>query len=150
MAQNGQLLLVLEDDAMSETTTRYAIKLAKRMDCSLSVLILSAFKDETAFDLKRQQRLIDDVQGILEDESAKGLVAFRPGDKASQLLKHIALTPSVKAIVWRGDEDIVAGRRPKMSAHWFAKVRSHIACPIIIPERLKQADSLSTYRKGDI
>lgn len=150
MAQNGQLLLVLEDQAMSAATTRYAVKLAKRMNCSLSVLILSAFKDETADDSKKQLRLIRDVEATLEAESAKGAVALRQGDKASQLLKHIALTRALKAIVWRGDEDIMAGRRPKMSEHWFAKVRSHVGCPIIIPERITRKANLSTHKKGDV
>lgn len=147
MALNGQLLLVLEENAMSATTTRYAIELAKRMNCSLSVLILAAFKNETTDDLKEHQQLIDDVKGLLQTESAKGLIELRQGDKASQLLKHIALTPAIKAIVWSGDEDIVSGRRLKMSEHWFAKVRSHIVCPIIIPERLKKETKLSPYKK---
>lgn len=127
------ILLLLEDGIFNPESTCYAIKLAKRIGCSVSVLMLvdhiagKSGKDTDDPDVLRQTLDMITAAGI----HARGHFGY--GDKASEFLKHLALNPSLVTIVWGGREGFVTGQKKKKTDHWFTKVKSTIQCPVIRP-----------------
>lgn len=127
------ILLVLEDGLFPDESICCAIKLAKRMNCAVSILMLPGNSiDENAKeadDHPLMKHAIDSI--IAEGVHAEGDLKY--GDKASAFLKYLALTPSVRAIVWGGNQEIEGKSIKKKDAYWFAKVKSSIQCPVVRP-----------------
>jgi len=128
------MLLVLEDGLFPDEIIYYAIKLAKRMDCSISILMLSV---NTSDEIKRDASIQTIMKNTIDMILGEGIHAegnFAHGDKASAFLKHLALNPPLSAIVWGGNEDIGKGPIKKKGDYWFAKVKSSVQCPVVRPE----------------
>ncbi len=128
------ILLVLEDNLFPEESLCCAVKLAKRMNAWVSILMLPGTKPtdrqphERDLDIMMREA-VDRV--ITEGIHAEG--AFKYGDKASAFLKHLAMMPSLRAIVWGGKYEIGVRFMRKRENHWFAKVKSAIQCPVVRP-----------------
>ncbi|GAB6096548.1 hypothetical protein JCM14469_28010 [Desulfatiferula olefinivorans] len=129
MILERQILLVLENGVIDAAVVDYAVKLARRMDGALSLVMLvprdmASGLWETAL-AEAGERVRRDGQG--------GCHEIRRGAQASELLKYIAVAPAIAAIIWGGDGDILTGRRRRKSEHWFEKVRPLITCPLVTP-----------------
>ncbi len=127
------IFLILEDGLFPHESICHAIKLAKRINCSISVLMLADYTDE-GFEGKTDEQ--DMMQHTLDMITAEGIHAqgaFGYGDKASEFLKHLALKPSLSAIVWGGNEGIGKGQIKKKGDYWFTKIKSTIPCPVVRP-----------------
>ncbi|MBU0993159.1 MAG: hypothetical protein KJ737_11755 [Proteobacteria bacterium] len=128
------ILLVLEDGLFPDESICYAIKFARRMACAISVLMLAGNTsdgDEYHSDMQdTMKHTVDNI--IAEGIPAEGNFAY--GDKASAFLKHLALNPSLTAIVWGGNEEIGKVTVKKKGDYWFTKVKSSIQCPVVRPE----------------
>ncbi len=127
------ILLILEDGVFHEESVCYAIKLAQRMSCSISVLMLVANTDGTSEACSSEREIFEETLKIISAKGIDVMGKIRCGDKASEFLKHLASNPSFETIVWGGGEEIVAEHHVKKAAHWFTKVKSTIQCPVVRP-----------------
>jgi hypothetical protein len=128
------ILLVLEDGEFREESVYYAIKLAERINCSVSVLMLVANSDYEADKLNNGEKIIEIVLGIIRSKGINTMGKIRYGDKASEFIKHLALNSQIEAIVWGGKEESITRSKKKKSEHWFAKVKSNVPYPVVMPE----------------
>lgn len=138
MTETRHILLVLENGIAEMAKVRYAVELARRMDCVVSILMLIPY--ETKLIGGGGHHAFNHAVAMLEDEGLSGHHDIRYGDKASEFIKFIAVAPTLAAIIWGSDGDIVTGRRRKKSEHWFEKVRPHIHTPIVTPRTRAKAE----------
>ena len=133
MTPTRWILLVLEDGLFPGERISYTVKLAKRMGCAISILMLPGNSlQETGIHGEEAEMMMHTLDMINGDGVyAKGVIM--PGDKASAFLKHLALTGSLTIIVWGGQEEIEKGINRKNKDAWFTKVKSAIECPVVIP-----------------
>ncbi len=128
------VLLVLEDGMVPEESLCHTIGLARRLGCSVSVLMLM---EENVYGTPAgYEQGCKDLKQALDRIRSEGLdvrYSLEHGEKASGLLKHIALIPSLSALVWGGKEDIASTRKKRKGDHWFERVRPAVPCPIVSP-----------------
>jgi hypothetical protein len=127
------ILLVLEDGTFHEESVFYAINLAKRIDCSISVLMLLKNAERAPEELDSKRRIVKEILKVIRAEKVNAQAKIRYGNKASEFLKHLAGNPSFAAAVWDGKKDFVSGCNIKKGEHWFAKIKANIRCPIVRP-----------------
>ena len=127
------ILLLLEDGVFNEESVCYAINLAKRIDCSISVLMLVANNARGAEGFNNEQRIVKKIINAIKAEKINTQVKIKYGDKASEFLKHLASSPSFAATVWGGEEDFAAGRNKTGKEHWFSKIKANIQSPVVRP-----------------
>lgn len=130
----GNFLVVFEDDVICKNTLAYAVEFTRRMKGSLSLLMLKdMLKESDAIDdNKRLQKELDSLFEHLEANDFKKSMVVRFGDKASELLKFVALSPSFHSLIWGGDKDVLR-KINKRRNHWLAKIVADIGLPVVIP-----------------
>ncbi|WDN87625.1 hypothetical protein BuS5_00593 [Desulfosarcina sp. BuS5] len=133
MISDKWILLVLEDGAFHSESVYYAINLAKRIDCSISVLMLAANAECDPEGLNREQGIVKKILNAIRAEKVNVQAKIRYGDKASEFLKHLADNPSFAVTVWGGGEEFAAERNIKKGKNWFAKIKVNIRCPVVRP-----------------
>jgi len=127
------ILLVMEDGVFHEESVCYAIKLAHRIHCSVSVLMLAANTENEPGIINNAQQVLKKIMHLIKAKNITTQGRIRCGDKASELLKHLADNPSFLTIVWGGEEKTLSGRNMKKKDDWFAKIKTNIRCPVIRP-----------------
>ena len=135
MASVRWVLLVIEDETFKTESISYAINLAKRIDCSISVLMLTENPDSERYPLANESEIIKKILHMIKAEGVPVQGTSKHGDKASGLLKHLASYSSFEAIIWGGKEAIVSKHIPKKPAHWLGKIKATIRCPVISPTK---------------
>ncbi len=138
MASERQILIVLEDGIFNTDTFLYSVRLAKRMGCCLSVLMLIPYDNGLIDNMAIIKRMNSVICEFIQEKGINVVSVIQQGDKASQFFKHLAVQSSLATIVWGSDSDIVSGKRRKHSEHWFAKVRAQIKCPVVTPKTRKK------------
>ena len=124
----GRILVLLEDGACREESVRYAFELAKRLHACVEVLIL--FSSRVPVD-GTGDALGKSIEQVAAEEGICITTFVRRGDKASELVKHMATHPPVDMMVWGGDESALSAGRAQRSKHWLARVRKEIECPVL-------------------
>jgi len=127
------ILLVLEDGIFREESVCYAIKLARRIDCSVSALMLVANIGRDPSNEGNEKLVLAKIISMIKAENINTRGLIRYGDKASEFLKHLADNPSFLTIVWGGEEKTFSGRNMKKTDAWFSKIKTNIRCPVIRP-----------------
>ena len=127
------ILLLLEDGVFHKESVYYAINLAKRIGCSISVLMLMANAAHESEGLNNEQKIVKKIINAIKAEKINIQAKIKYGDKASEFLKHLASKPSFAATVWGGREEFVAGHNFKKKDHWFLKIKANIQCPVVRP-----------------
>lgn len=127
------ILLVMEDGVFHEESVCYAIKLAHRIHCSVSVLMLGANTENETEETNNAQQVFKKIMNLIKAENISTRGKIRYGDKASEFLKHLADNPSFLTIVWGGEEKTLSGRNKRKTDYWFAKIKTNIRCPVIRP-----------------
>ncbi|MFW5740709.1 MAG: universal stress protein [Myxococcota bacterium] len=136
MGTGSRILAVLEDGRCREESVRYALELAKRTRGRVEVLILfpSAKLPGELLPGEGSQEpgevLGRSLRQVAADEGIPLATYIKHGDKASELVKHMAGRRRIDMLVWGGDEAALSGA-PRAAKHWFARVRSEIACPVV-------------------
>lgn len=129
MVARNHVVLLVEHGQWESVHQRFALDLAKRLDCALAVLVLAEAGPDA------QSAKPDDLVASLLDAAAEDGVEIhaevRQGDQASELLKFLAARPSVRALIWGGDDAALTSVPGRKSKHWFARLRHQIACPIV-------------------
>ncbi|MBL0731758.1 MAG: hypothetical protein JJW03_02755 [Desulfosarcina sp.] len=133
MMSDKWILLLLEDGVFHEESLYYAINLAKRIDCSISVLMLVANKARGSGSLNNEQKIAKKIINVIKAEKINTQSKIKYGDKASEFLKHIAGSPSFAATVWGGKKEFAGGRNKTKKKHWFSKIKTNILCPVVRP-----------------
>ncbi len=123
----------MEDGAFHVESVYYAINLAKRIDCSISVLMLVSNAECDPEGLNSEQGILKKILKSIRAEKVNVQAKIRYGDKASEFLKHIAGSPSFAVTVWGGKEEFVGGRNKTKKKHWFSKIKANIRCPVVRP-----------------
>ncbi len=129
------ILLVMEDEAFRAESVLYTVNLAKRINCSVSVLMLTENSDDRDDSSTDKQ---DNVEKTLDMIKAEGVYVqgmTRHGDKASALLKHLATYPSFEAMIWGGKQELTSKHGLKRPDHWLAKIRTMIQCSVVSPTK---------------
>jgi len=129
------ILLVMEDETFRLESVFYTVNLAKRIDCSVSALMLTEHSDDKKAQITSEQDVIEDVIDMIKAQGVSAQGISRHGDKASALLKHLAAYSSFEAIIWGGKEEITAKHSIKKPDHWLAKIRTTIQCPVVSPAK---------------
>ena len=129
MPATRTILLLFEDEEVRREELLYSVELARRMACELRILMLVERKEngeEAAARVRFEESVARLTPPAVEIESE-----LRSGDKASELLKFLALAPPVGTLVWGGNEKALTGRGDRKAEHWMAKLRSDLSCPIV-------------------
>jgi hypothetical protein len=123
-------LVIFEDGIIRRDTIFYALQLASRMEGSLYILMLSD-ESEPEVQAKAQEALAEMLEGISFGNRVSWEI--RSGDKASELLKYLALAPPFHTVVWGGEDKVLKESRYGKKRHWFAEAAKKISCPIVTP-----------------
>lgn len=123
----------MADGLFHEESVCYAIKLARRINCSISVLMLQTTAENGNRGSNNAQNVFTKIIDRISVENIPVRGRIRSGDKASEFLKHLVEYPSFQTIVWGGEEDPLAGRKSNKTDDWFAKIKSTIRCPVVRP-----------------
>jgi len=129
---------MMEDGAFRAESVCYAVNLAKRINCSISVLMVATNTDHEDESLIHDQKVVKKVLDMINVEGVNTQSTVRYGDKASELLKHLAASPSFEAIIWGGEKKIVSGHNLKKPDHWLAKIEKTIQCPVVSPTKKRK------------
>jgi hypothetical protein len=125
------LLIVFDDARLHDESMRYAIELAKRLDCGLSALVLPG---ESADRSVGTASGFDAVRQVARAEGVDLELDLCEGDPPSLLLKYLATHPPLRALVWGGDAAVVSAHPQGGGRHWFGRVRRQIRCPVVTAE----------------
>jgi hypothetical protein len=130
MAEQKRIMVLFEDGKIRNETILYAVELARRMESTLSVLMLMADTESEAKGLvdSRLDTIVETVQqyGIPVKKS------IRYGDKTSELLKFLASDHHPSTIVWGSNDNVITKRGGK-PGHWLTKAARHVGCSIVSP-----------------
>ncbi len=125
------LLIVFDDARLHDESMRYALELAKRLDCGLSALVLPG--EASAGGVEAASGL-DAVRQVADAEGVDLVLDLYEGDPPSLLLKYLATHPPFRALVWGGDAAVVSAHPHGGGRHWFGRVRRQIRCPVVTSE----------------
>ena len=132
-----RMLVVIENEDVSQEAVDYARELARRMDVEVTLLMVAemAFLDTTWLGSKRSaiSELDERAGALLSGLSAEFLkegiatsAALRVGDPAQELAKFLAERPPFQAIIWGSGESLPGGPRN----HWIARAAQALECPL--------------------
>lgn len=130
MAEQKKIMVLFEDGKIRKETVLYAVELARRMESSLSILMLMSDMDSEAKGLEESK-----LQSIVESIESYGIPAkreIRYGDKTSELLKFLASDHHPSTIVWGSNDNVITKRGAK-PGHWLTKAARHVGCSIVSP-----------------
>jgi hypothetical protein len=122
------VLIVFDDCRVRDDSMRYALELAKRLDCHLSALVLPGAGAE---DGTSARACLDAIRQAGSAEGVEVQPSVCDGDPASVLLKFLATHPPFRALVWGGDAVVVAAHPYGGGRHWFGRIRGQIRCPVV-------------------
>ncbi len=127
------ILLVLEDGRFPDESIGYTVKLAKRMNSAISILMLYSYEQADNLEKHDGTNMLKHVMDTITTEGIHVEGHIATGNKASSFLKHLAINPSLSAIVWGGNRGIGTRQAKKIEDTWFSKVKSSIQCPVVMP-----------------
>ena len=136
-----RILVIFENEGVSQRALSYAQELAHRMDSEVALLMLveMAFADRAFLGSKRnsirmlEARIGKTLGGLSSGFLERGIsvsVALRIGDPAQELVKFLAERPSFHAVIWGSHETLPHRNRPRRR-HWIEKVSDSLECPLL-------------------
>nr|AEI30677.1 UspA domain-containing protein [uncultured microorganism] len=157
-----RVLVVFENEKVSEKALVYARELALRMDCEVTLLMLVEMPFQNGSHLAPKREAIREIEKrmgkVLAERSAeflkKGIVvsaALRIGAPAQELMKFLAERHPFQVVIWGGADDFTErGSVPKN--HWMNKMAAKLEGSLIIVSHreLKGLESkIGTWSGGD-
>ena len=135
-----RILVIFEDEKVSEEALVYSRELALRMDSEVTLLVLIHMEFKRGSMLESRRKTINRIKNhmghklteLSSEFVKKGIsvsVAIRVGDPAQELLKFLAERPPFQTIVW-GSSDVLPDTLPGNVNHWIRKVTDALECPI--------------------
>jgi len=134
---SGKIMVLFDCLSIREEPVQYSIELAKRMDCSLSVLVLLSLDSEEVLEADDLETRADRaLQGALDSARRAGVeveAEVRAGSPSSELMKFLAGARSVRTVVWGGAPS--CGDPMPDKSHWLSRMKDMLSCPVVVPSR---------------
>jgi len=133
-----RVLVVMENERVSDQAIYYARELAQRMDAEVSFLMLveMAALDRAWLGSSRSaiseldDRVGRQMAGLSQDFLRAGIAtsaALRVGDPKQELFKFLAERPPFQVLIWGSHEELPGGAS---RGHWLAKAAASLECPL--------------------
>jgi len=132
-----QIMALFDSASMRRESLKYSIELAKRMNATLTLLVILPFEvsRNTSNDIepmiKRGVQAEELLKKHVEPIKNTGLsveTAVRIGNPRSELVKYIAEAGRFEIIVWGAKPDLM-----KKKDHWLVRMKDTLECPVITP-----------------
>jgi nucleotide-binding universal stress UspA family protein len=131
----GKVMVLADSLSMREEAVQYSIELAKRMDYSLTLLVLLPLDSEEAAHARDLETHAREALGWPVDSARRAgvqvEVEIRLGDPSSELMKFLASSRSVQTIVWGGTPGL--GNLKRRKGHWLFRMKDMLEYPVVIP-----------------
>ena len=135
-----RILVIFEDEKVSEQALIYSRELALRMDSEVTLLLLVHMDFKRGSMLESRRKNINRIKNHMGEKLTevssefvkKGIsvsVAIRVGEPAQELLKFLAERQPYQTIIW-GSSDALPDVMPGNTAHWIRRVTDALECPI--------------------
>jgi hypothetical protein len=136
-----RILVLFDSPTLRDEAVHYSIELAKRTDSELVFLGLlppESTDGESTQDGLRQSstRARDVLMKHVEGAENAGIAAegqLKLGDPQSELMKFLAGASSIRTIVWGGSRSVMESGGRRRNAHWLAKTKGILECPVVVP-----------------
>jgi len=139
-----KILVITDGLALKEEAFKYAEGLAKRIDALVVILMLlepGEGDGRLRGDMElagAQSQAIESLMEYVNELERAGVEAepwLRIGDPASEFLKFLAGVGRFQAIIWGGNGAVIQEKSRGKQSHWLFKVKDHLDCPLLAPER---------------
>ena len=135
-----RILVIFEDEKVSEQALTYSRELALRMDSEVTLLALVLMEFKRGSMLESRRKTINRIKNHMGEKLTelssefvkKGIsvsVAIRVGDPAQELLKFLAERLPFQTIIWGSNEEL-PDMQPANVNHWIRKIKNALECPI--------------------
>ena len=130
MAGEKEILVLFEDCNIRKESVRYSIELARRLDMSILLLMLvtNSLRASCSEDALGKELMDPILQARIKVSKD-----IRYGDKATELLKYLAIHSGLAVIVWGSDERMVGKLGTGKPHHWLNKLAGMLPCSIVSP-----------------
>jgi hypothetical protein len=132
-----QIMVLFDSAFIRPESIRYSIELAKRMNSTLTLLVILPFEVNPAASgaiepmIKRGAEAEKSLEEHIEPIKNAGLsveTAVRIGNPKSELLKYVAESGRFEIIIWGATPDLM-----KKKDHWLVQMKNTLECPVITP-----------------
>ena len=132
-----QIMVLFDSASIRSESIRYSIELAKRLDATLTLLVILPFEVNPTFSggiepmIKRGAEAEKSLKKHIEPIKNAGLsveTAVRIGNPKSELLKYVAESGRFEIIIWGATPDLM-----KKKDHWLVQMKNTLECPVITP-----------------
>ena len=130
MVKEKKILFLCEDCNIREESVLYSIELARRLETSILLLMLVAEASRASCS---EDVLVKELIKPIQKARVKVSKDIRYGDKATELLKYLAVHSSLAVIVWGSDEGMVGKLGAGKPHHWLNKLTGMLPCSIVSP-----------------
>ena len=136
-AMRPQIMVLFDSASIRSESIRYSIELAKRLDATLTLLVILPFEVNPTSSggiepmIKRGAEAEQSLKKNIEPIENAGLsvkTAVRIGNPKSELLKYAAESGRFEIIIWGARPDLM-----KKKDHWLVRMKDTMECPIITP-----------------
>jgi len=130
MAREKEILVLFEDCKIREESVLYSIELARRL--KMPILLLMLVTDASMASCP-EEVLVKKLLEPIQRARIKVSKDIRYGDKATELLKYLAVHSGLAVIVWGSDEKMVGKLGSGKPHHWLGKLTGMLPCSIVSP-----------------
>jgi hypothetical protein len=143
MTREKEILVLFEDCNIREESVLYSIELARRLE--MPILLLMLLKDASRASCS-EDVLVKELVEPIQQARIKVSKDIRYGDKATELLKYLAIHSSLAVIVWGSDEKMVGKLGVGKPHHWLNKLTGMLPCSIVSPIQRTKDIKANTYK----
>ncbi len=138
----SKVVLIFDDLSVRDEALHYAVELASRMSSDLVLLMLLPFEKKPpayvapGFGAHAETPAREAFAPHVEVARKAGVTAvteLRRGEPSSELMKFLAETKAVQAIVWGGEQKAIDTRAKREKRHWLARMRDVVELPVVVP-----------------
>ena len=132
-----QIMVLFDSASIRPESIRYSMELAKRMNSTLTLLVILPFEvNPTASGgiqpmIKRGAEAEKSLKKHIEPIKNEGLTVqtdVRIGNPKSELVKYVAESGRFEIIIWGATPDLM-----KKKDHWLVRMKNTLECPVITP-----------------
>lgn len=143
MTKEKEILVLFEDCNIREESVLYSIELARRLKMPILLLMLVAEASHAACS---EEVLVKELLEPIRRAQIKVSKDIRCGDKATELLKYLAVHSALAVIVWGSDERMVGKLGAGKPHHWLNKLTGLLPCSIVSPIPRTRSVKANNYR----
>lgn len=130
MTEEKKILFLCEDCNIREESVLYSIELARRLQMPILLLMLVS---DPLHAFCPDDVLVKELMEPIQQARIQVSKDIRYGDKATELLKYLAVHSGLAVIVWGSDERMVGNLGTGKPYHWLNKLKGTLPCSIVSP-----------------